>query len=133
MLEEVTEVAEQTESSKKKVLVADDDPSILYSVKRVLGNSHVVIEASNGEEAVNLAQSHKPDIILMDMMMPEKDGLTACAEIKANEATKAIPIIMLTGVDHELNKELAKSLGASGYVAKPFKPRELRDTISNHS
>ena len=123
-------MTDQTKSSKKKVLVADDDPSILYSVKRVLGNSYVVIEASNGEEAVNLTQSHKPDIVLMDMLMPEKDGLTACAEIKANKATKAIPIVMLTGVGYELNKELAKSMGASGYVTKPFKPQELLDAIS---
>ncbi len=119
-----------TEHSRKKVLVADDDPSILYSVRRVLGNSYVVIEASNGEEAVNLAQRHKPDIIFMDMMMPEKDGLTACAEIKANEATTAIPVVMLTGVGCELNKKLAESMGASGYVTKPFKPQELLDTIS---
>ena len=103
----------QTEPSKKRVLVADDDPSILYSVKRVLGNSYVVIEASNGEEAVHLTQSHTPDIILMDMMMPKKDGLTACAEIKANKATRAIPIVMLTGVGYELNKKLAQSMGAS--------------------
>ncbi len=123
-------MTEQTEHRKKKVLVADDDPSILYSVRRVLGNSYIVIEASNGEEAVNLAQSHKPDIILMDMMMPEKDGLTACAEIKANEATRAIPIVMLTGTGYELNKKLAESMGASGYVTKPFKPQELLDAIS---
>ena len=121
----------QTEYSKKRVLVVDDDPSILYSVKRVLGNSYVVIEASNGEEAVHLAQSHKPDIILMDITMPKKDGLTACAEIKANKATSAIPIVMLTGAGYELNKKLAQSMGASGYITKPFKPQELLDMISN--
>lgn len=122
-------VTSQTEL-RKRILVADDDPSVLYSVRRVLENSYYVIEASNGVEAVHLAQSQKPDIIFIDMMMPEKDGLTACAEIKANEATKAIPIVMLTGTGYELNKKLAKSMGASGYVTKPFKPQELLDTIS---
>ncbi|MBI4186724.1 MAG: response regulator [Chloroflexi bacterium] len=124
-------MTEQAKLSKKKVLVADDDPSIIYSVKRVLGNSYSVIEASNGEEAVNLSQRHKPDIILMDMMMPKKDGITACAEIKANQTTNAIPIVMLTGVGYQLNKDLAASTGASGYITKPFKPQELLDTISN--
>ena len=123
-------VAGQTESGKKKVLVVDDDPSVRYSVKRVLGDSYTVIEANNGKEAVDLAQRRKPTIILMDMMMPEKDGLTACAEIKANEATKAIPVVMLTGTGYELNKKLAESIGASGYITKPFKPQELLEIIS---
>lgn len=121
----------QTKSGKRKVLVVDDDPSVLYAVKRVLGNNYSVIEANNGEEAVNLTQRHKPDIILMDMMMPKKDGITACAEIKANKATNAIPIIMLTGVGYQLNKDLAASIGASGYLTKPFKLQELLDTISD--
>lgn len=119
----------ETEPNKKRVLVVDDDPSILYFVKRVLGNRYSVIEASDGSEAVKLAQSHEPDIILMDMTMPKKDGLTACAEIKANKATATIPIVMLTGVDYDLNQGLAKSMGVSGYVPKPFKPQELLDII----
>lgn len=122
-------MTDQSEQSKKKVLVADDEPSILYFVKRILGNDYVVIEANNGKAAVNLAQSHKPDIILLDIMMPEKDGLTACAEIKASKATQAIPIVMLSGVGHELNKELAKSMGASGYITKPFSPNELKTIV----
>lgn len=126
-------MTEQTQHRKKKVLVADDDPSILYSVKRVLGDSYIVIEASNGQEAVNLALSQKPDIIFMDIMMPEKDGYSACAEIKTNESIKAIPIVMLTGIGYELNKELAESVGASGYVTKPFKPQEFLDAITKFS
>ncbi len=123
-------MSDHAETGKKKVLVADDDPSVLYSVKRILGDRYAVLEAKNGNEAVALAQSHNPAIILMDMMMPEKDGLTAAAEIKANEATTAIPIVMLTGVGYELNKKLAEGIGASGYITKPFKPQELLDAIS---
>ena len=123
-------MAEKTVSGKMKILVADDDPSILYSVKRVLGDNYTVIEARNGNEPVNLAQSHKPNIILMDIMMPEKDGYTASIEIKSNKTTKAIPIVMLTGIGFELNKDLANSMGASGYITKPFKPQELLDIIS---
>ncbi len=120
----------QAQQGKKKVLVADDEPAILRSVNRVLGNTYVVIEANNGEEAVDLAKRHRPHIILLDMMMPKKDGLTSCAELRADKTTKAIPIIMLTGVGHELNKDLARSLGAIGYIVKPFKAQELLDTIA---
>jgi CheY-like chemotaxis protein len=130
-MKEVTTVANKPVLKKKKVLVADDESSVLYAVRRILGNEHSIIEASNGEQAVRLAQTHKPDIIFMDTMMPEKDGLTALSEIRANDATKTIPVIMLTGAGYELNKKLAQSLGASGYITKPFTAQDILDTISN--
>jgi two-component system alkaline phosphatase synthesis response regulator PhoP len=130
-MKEVTTVANKPVLKKKKVLVADDESSVLYAVRRILGNEHSIIEASNGEQAVRLAQTHKPDIIFMDTMMPEKDGLTALSEIRANDATKTIPVIMLTGLDYELNKKLAQTLGASGYITKPFKAQDILDAISN--
>jgi DNA-binding response OmpR family regulator len=67
----------------------------------------------------------------MDMMMPKKDGLTACSEIRANPTTKDTPIIMLTGIGYELNMKLAGALGVTKYMTKPFKPRELLDTINS--
>ena len=120
----------RTVPSKKKVLIADDDLGDRTWVKKVLKNRYIVIEADNGIEAVNLSQSHKPDIIFMDMLMPVLDGLTALTMIKADVATKAIPIVMFTGVGHDLNKKIAESLGASGYLTKPIKTQELLDTIS---
>jgi two-component system alkaline phosphatase synthesis response regulator PhoP len=130
-MREVTTMADESALKKKKALVADDESSVLYSVRRILGNEHSVIEASNGGQAVRLAQTHKPDIIFMDTMMPEKDGLTALSEIRANEDTKTIPVIMLTGLDYELNKKLAQSLGASGYITKPFTAQDILDAINN--
>jgi CheY-like chemotaxis protein len=130
-MKEVTTVADESVLKKKKVLVVDDEPSVLYSMRRILGNEHTLIEASNGEQAVRLAQTHKPDIIFMDTMMPEKDGLTALSEIRANKDTKRIPVIMLTGLGYELNKKLAQSLGASGYITKPFTTQVILDTMSN--
>ena len=120
----------QTEPSKRKVLIADDDLGDRTWVKKVLKNRYIVIEADNGIEAVNLAQSHKPDVIFMDMLMPVLDGLTALTMIKADVATKAIPIVMFTGVGHGLNKKIAESLGASGYLTKPITAQELLETIS---
>ena len=123
----------QTEPKKKKVLVVDDDPADLRFMNKALRNRHIVIEVDNGKEAVTLSQIYKPDIIFMDMMMPVMDGLTAITEIKSNVATKAIPIVIITGLGGDLNKKLAESFGASGYITKPFKPQDLLDTISNLS
>jgi len=122
-------VAYQAKSGRKKILVADDDAADRKLVRMVLGKAHSVIEAGDGEQAVVLAQQHKPDVIMLDMMMPRKDGLTACSEIRANPLTKAIPIIMLTGVGYELNEKLAVSLGVNRYITKPFNAQDLLDVI----
>lgn len=126
-------MANQTNSGSKRILVVDDDPAVIYSIRRILAGKHTVIEASDGEQAVVLAQNQKPDLILMDTMMPKKDGLTACAEIRANPKTHAIPIIMLTGVGFELNIKLASILGINKYITKPFKTQDLLDAIGQFS
>jgi CheY-like chemotaxis protein len=114
----------------KKILIADDEPSVRSLVKKLLGKGCTVIEANDGKEAVNMALNEKPDLILMDILMPKMDGLTACYTIKANEATKEIPVIMLTAVDYELNKKLSQDImGAHGYITKPFSAGQLMETI----
>jgi len=115
---------------KRKILIADDEESIRLLVRSILGNFYTVIEAADGQEAVEAAQKQQPALILMDILMPRKDGLLACYEIKANVATKAIPVVMLTAIDLELNKKLSADLGADGYITKPFSPQELLNTIS---
>ena len=77
-----------------------------------------------------MSRSEKPDIILMDMMMPKVDGLTACYVLKKDEDTKEIPVIMITAVGFDLNKRLSQDImGADGYVTKPFTPQDLESTI----
>ncbi len=115
---------------EKRILIADDEQNIRLLVSRALSKDYVVLEAENGEKAVNLALHQTPDLILMDIMMPVKDGITALHEIKTNQRTKAIPVIMLTGVGYELNRELAESMGASGYITKPLRLQELLDVIN---
>ena len=116
--------------SGKKILIADDEPSVRSLVKKLLSKKYIVLEANDGEEAVNMAFNQQPDLILMDILMPEMDGLTACYAIKMNQATKAIPVVMLTVVAYELNKKLSKDImGANGYITKPFSPQDLMDTI----
>lgn len=117
---------------KKKVLIADDELYIGQLVKRVLGADYIVLAANNGEEALELARSQRPDIILMDILMPKLDGYTACYQIKRDEATRAIPVVMLTGIGHDLNKKLAQGMGADGYITKPFSPQALLDTVKQY-
>jgi len=115
---------------RRRILVTDDEASIRLLVRSILGNEYAVIEAGNGQKAVEVAQSQHPALILMDVLMPEKDGLQACYEIKANLATKDIPVVMLTAIDLEMNKKLAANWGADGYMTKPFTPQELLDAVT---
>jgi CheY-like chemotaxis protein len=115
---------------RQKILVADDEPGVRLTLRRMLEKDYVVLEAVNGEEAVDIAQREKPSIILMDLMMPGMDGYTACSKIRANPATRAIPVVILTAVGHELNKRFAQELGANGYITKPFQIQELKETIN---
>ncbi len=113
----------------KKLLVVDDEPNIRLLIKRIFEEDFTILEAENGKRAIELAEKHIPDVILMDIMMPESDGLAALNEMKAHQNTRNIPVIMLTGVGHELNERLAKSVGANGYMRKPIKPQELIDAV----
>ena len=114
---------------RKKVLIVDDEQYIRQLVNKALGGDYTVVEASDGEEAINITRQLMPDLILMDILMPKLDGYTACHEIKRDEATSAIPVVMITGVGYELNKELAEELGADGYITKPFNLQELMDKV----
>ncbi len=115
--------------ARKKILVADDDEGIRVLVRSILGNSYCVIEAPDGGQAVEAVRLHKPALILLDILMPVKDGYQACYEIKSAKDTKNIPVIMLTAVDGNLDRKLASDLGASAYITKPFSPQELVETV----
>ena len=114
---------------KTRILIADDEPNIRTLVSSMLGKDYAVLEASDGEEALSIARRQKPDLVLMDVMMPKVDGYAACSIIKAARTTKGIPVVMLTAISYELNKELAKKIGADGYMTKPFSLQGLLHTI----
>jgi two-component system alkaline phosphatase synthesis response regulator PhoP len=120
-------------NDKKKILVADDELYIRLLVKDILEPEFTVLEASNGEEAVNITRNEQPDLVLMDILMPKLDGYTACYAIKNNELTKDIPVVMLTGVGHELNRQLSQEMGAIAYITKPFNPEDLLDKARQHA
>jgi len=120
-------------NDKQKILVADDELYIRLLVKDILEPEFTVLEASNGEEAVNIASNEQPDLVLMDILMPKLDGYTACYAIKNNELTKDIPVVMLTGVGHELNRQLSQEMGATAYITKPFNPEDLLDKARQYA
>ncbi|MFC1977129.1 PleD family two-component system response regulator [Chloroflexota bacterium] len=115
----------------KVILVVEDEAKSLRLARDLLQmTGYKTIEASNGRQGIELAKSEKPDLILMDIMMPEMDGYTACHAIKSDKATKAIPVVMLTSLDYKLNKELGRDVGADGYMTKPVNRQELLDVIN---
>jgi signal transduction histidine kinase len=114
-----------------KALVADDEPDMLRFLKSQLVHHYEVLEAVDGQQALEKASQFLPDIILLDMMMPEKDGLQACRELREQTSTQSIPIIMLTARADEETKLAALGAGASDFLPKPFSTTELHVRIKN--
>ncbi|MGD0615932.1 MAG: ATP-binding protein [Verrucomicrobiota bacterium] len=117
--------------NRPKALVADDEPDMLRFLKSQLSAHYEVIEAVDGQQAIEKAGQFLPDVILLDMMMPEKDGLQACREIRERTSTQSIPIILLTARADEETKLAALGAGASDFLAKPFSTTELHVRIKN--
>jgi signal transduction histidine kinase len=113
------------------ILIADDEPDMLRFLKSQLTAHYEVLEAVDGQQAIEKAKQFLPDIILLDMMMPEKDGLQACREIRAHTPTQSIPIVLLTARADEETKLSALSAGASDFLTKPFSSTELQVRLKN--
>jgi DNA-binding response OmpR family regulator len=114
----------------KKILIADDEPNIVAALEFLLQRSgYEVHVARNGDEALKLVEATHPDLVLLDVMMPQKSGYEVCMRIRERADWRHIKIIMLSakGRDAEVSKGL--SMGADIYVTKPFSTRELMDKI----
>lgn len=114
---------------RKTILIADDEETIRLSLRRHLSDKYIVLEASDGEEVMNIARGQKLDLIIIDIMMPKKDGYTVCYEIKNAQATETIPVVILSALGYPLDKEFGKQMGADAYITKPFDSQDLHDTI----
>ncbi len=112
-------------------LIADDQPDMLGFIGSELSPHYNTIQVSDGQQAVDKAAEHIPDIILLDMMMPEKDGIQACREIRAAAATRNVPIILITAHVDEETKLNALRAGASDFLPKPFSTTELHVRVKN--
>ncbi|HEY8825864.1 MAG TPA: response regulator [Methylomirabilota bacterium] len=114
-----------------KLLVADDLVPIRQMVRITLSTQGwTIVEAKNGNEALELVRSEKPDLVLLDVDMgPGPNGFDVCRQIKADDATKDIPVVMLTAHESDSDRAIGFAAGATQYLTKPFGPLELIDTI----
>ena len=115
-----------TANNKKKILVVEDEPDIRELVRYNLEQAGFrVIEAEDGETALTTVRSEHPSLVLLDLMLPEGDGLEVCRILRGARETAALPIVMLTAKAAEVDRVLGLEFGADDYVTKPFSPREL--------
>ena len=113
-------------SMKTTILVVDDEPDVVELVDfNLKAAGYDVVTASDGEEALKKARAILPSLMILDLMLPEVDGLEVCKILRGDPATSAIPIIILTAKAGEIDRVLGLELGADDYVTKPFSPREL--------
>jgi two-component system alkaline phosphatase synthesis response regulator PhoP len=112
--------------AKKKILVVDDEEDILELVRYNLSREgYKVLCASSGEEGLKIARAEKPDLIVLDLMLPGFDGLDVTRRLKGDDDTRKIPIVMLTAKEEESDIVTGLELGAEDYITKPFSPRVL--------
>lgn len=116
----------------KKILIVDDDPNILLSVEFLLvKNGFNVLVARNGMEAMEIIEDTVPDIVLLDIMMPDVDGYVICEYIKKNERTKSAKVIFLSAKSREADVSFGYEMGADLYMVKPFSTRTLLEKIND--
>jgi len=118
-------------AEKKRILIVDDEPNVRKLLRTVLNKNFTILEAEDGSQAVDIASVEKPDLILMDIIMPKMDGYTSCYALKSEPSTRSIPVIMLTAIDLKFNPQPGKEIGADGYITKPFKSRDLINNITH--
>ncbi len=113
-----------------KILVVDDSPSEMAKFRDILSrNQHEVIEALNGEEGIRKATELQPDVILMDVVMPEMNGFQATRQITKNAATSHIPVVIISTKNQETDRVWGKRQGAKDYLSKPVTEEELLQVI----
>jgi putative two-component system response regulator len=116
-------------SGQDVILAVDDTPENLDVVRGALGGDYVIKAAINGMIALKIAQKVPPELILLDIRMPGMDGFEVMSQLQANETTRGIPVIFLTGESDSEVRERAHDMGAAGFVTKPIDSATLRQTV----
>ena len=112
------------------VLLVDDEPNIVLSLEFLIKQAgYEVRVARDGDAAIKAIEERLPDLVLLDVMMPKRDGFDVCETIRANPVWKEIPIIMLTAKGRDIEREKGLALGADAYITKPFSTRDALDQI----
>jgi two-component system, OmpR family, alkaline phosphatase synthesis response regulator PhoP len=112
-------------SRRPSVLVCDDEPNLRELIRVSLGPDYDVIEATDGEEALEVARSTQPDLVILDVMMPRLNGLDVLAELRADPALASMCVLVVTA--QPASQEEARSRGADGVIVKPFAPEALKE------
>jgi len=119
--------------SKKKILVVDDSKTALFMVTTILKKGpYDLVTAHDGRQAVEMAAQERPDLILMDVIMPHQTGFEACRELKQREDTKGIPVILVTTRGEGENVEAGFAAGCNDYVTKPVNAAELLAKVKDY-
>ncbi|WP_338073118.1 diguanylate cyclase domain-containing protein [Halochromatium salexigens] len=114
------------------ILIVDDQPANIHALAKLLKDDYRIITATNAAKALELARREPgPDLILLDILMPDQDGYGLCRELKADEATHAIPVIFVTALDQAQDEAKGLQLGAADYISKPFNPAIVRARVHN--
>ena len=117
--------------SKGRILVVDDEIYIVHILDFSLGmEGYEVLTALDGEQALERLKSDKPDLIVLDIMMPKVDGYEVCRTIKTNAETQHIPVILLSAKGRNVDQKMGFDVGADDYITKPFSPRKLVERIN---
>ncbi|MFP5516937.1 MAG: response regulator transcription factor [Alphaproteobacteria bacterium] len=118
---------------KPTILVVDDEPSIVLSLQVLMQRAGFDVRiARDGDEALRSVEDYTPDLILLDAMMPKRDGFDVCQTLRTNPAWKSLPIIMLTARSRDVERQKGLALGATDYITKPFSTRDLLTTVRRH-
>lgn len=116
--------------NKKKILLVEDEKVLIETVTlRLEANGYEVISAYDGFEGLEKAKKEKPDLIILDLMLPKMDGYKVCGLLKADTRYNKIPIIMFTARAQESDKKMGQEVGADAYITKPFEPQALLEKI----
>jgi two-component system alkaline phosphatase synthesis response regulator PhoP len=127
----VSDLWEEEAAMAKKVLIADDERNILTALEYLLQKSGFEVRAAgNGADALKEMERFAPDLVLLDVMMPQINGYEVCQTIRQNPAWKDVKIIMLTAKGRDIDQAKGLALGADAYVTKPFATRQLLDTVA---
>lgn len=116
---------------KAVILVVDDTPENIDVLSGLLRDQYKVKAAKSGERALKLVEKAKPDLILLDIMMPEMDGFEVCRRLKANAETNDIPVIFISGKNTEQDRKQGLELGAVGYLTKPIDPSNAINLVES--
>lgn len=114
------------------ILIVDDDPMIIEILSEILEDHHEILFATNGKDALRIAQNEAPDLIILDVVMPEMDGYEVCSQLKANPAVSNIPVIFVTGLSNVDDETRGLEVGAVDYITKPISPPIVHMRVNNH-